>query len=239
MDGQSFPADQGARVVEDLIRVIQEHRQHLSDIDGAIGDGDHGVNMSKGFTLAAGELAGGPRDLAHSLRTVSNTLMGSIGGAMGPLYGMLFRGLGKGCEGAERIDAAMFGRMLEAAEADLRKVSRAQVGDKTLIDALIPAARAYARTLKEQKSFAECLEAMARGAEQGRDSTKDLVARVGRASRLGERSRGTLDAGAASCALLLRTLADSIGSRLEAPPPRGAGDSSSGLPSQGPSAEEG
>jgi len=224
MGEESLPADRGAVVVQALVRAIQDNRQYLSDIDGAIGDGDHGVNMSKGFTRAGEELAGDRdaardvRDLSQALKTVSTTLMSSIGGAMGPLYGMMFRGLARGCEGAAKIDGAVFGRMLEAAQADLRKVSQARVGDKTLMDALVPAVDAYGSALEDGKCFAESLQAMARAAETGRDSTKGLIAKVGRASRLGERSRGTLDAGAASCALLLRTMADSIGGQLENEP---------------------
>lgn len=210
MGTRSFAVQQGGRVLERLVRVIQDNRQLLSDIDGAIGDGDHGVNMAKGFALAGEELARNPGGLDHGLKTLSRTLMSSIGGAMGPLYGMLFRGLAKGAEGRERVDAAVFGGMLQAAESSLRAVSQAQVGDKTLIDAFIPAARAYAQALERGEEFAACLEAMSLAAERGRDSTRDLVARVGRASRLGERSRGTLDAGATSCALLLRTMGEAI-----------------------------
>ncbi|MBN1835280.1 MAG: dihydroxyacetone kinase subunit L [Spirochaetales bacterium] len=222
MAAASFPADRGARVVEDLVRAIQENRQALSDIDGAIGDGDHGVNMSKGFTRAGEELAGSPGGLSDALKTVSSTLMSTIGGAMGPLYGMLFRGLAKGCDGQPEINRAVFGRMLEEALAAVRKVSQAAVGDKTLIDALVPAVEAYRRAAASGTGFAQSLQEMARAAEGGRDSTKDLVARIGRASRLGERSRGTLDPGATSCALLLRTMADSMGRLLAEDPAEGA-----------------
>jgi dihydroxyacetone kinase phosphoprotein-dependent L subunit len=221
MGGQGVAAEHGSRIVQELIRAIQKNRQHLSDLDGAIGDGDHGVNMSKGFTRAGDELARNPGDLSHALGTVSRTLLTAIGGALGPLYGMMFRGLSKGCAELHWIDAQVFGRMLEAAEADVRKVSQAREGDKTLMDAFLPAVRAYSAALASGRDFAESLQALARAAEEGRDSTRDLVAKLGRASRLGERSRGTLDAGAASCALLLRTLADAIGQLLAAPTAEG------------------
>jgi dihydroxyacetone kinase-like protein len=206
----SFSNSEGARIVADLMAAIRKNAQLLSDIDGAIGDGDHGVNMNKGFTLAGEELARSPGNLAQGLKVVSRTLMNSIGGAMGPLYGMFFRGLAKGCDGKERIDAKVFGEMLGAVDAAMRTLTQAGVGDKTLMDAFLPAADAYRRASSEGRGFAECLESMAEAAERGRDSTRDLVAKVGRASRLGERSRGTQDAGATSCALLLRTMADSI-----------------------------
>lgn len=205
-----FTQAQGQAILADLIRAIRENKQHLSDLDGAIGDGDHGVNLHKGFGLWAEELARSPGGLSAGLMSLSKILLGSIGGAMGPLYGMFFRGLAMGCEQAALIDAAVFGRMLAGAVSAVQTISQANVGDKTLMDVLLPAAAAYRRALDRQRSFADCLEAMGAAAEAGRDSTRDLVARVGRASRLGERSRGSLDAGATSCALILNTIAASI-----------------------------
>jgi dihydroxyacetone kinase phosphoprotein-dependent L subunit len=210
-----FTNSDGARIVPDLVEAVRENAQLLSDIDGAIGDGDHGVNMKKGFGLAGAELAKGAGDLTHGLKVLSRTLMDSIGGAMGPLYGMFFRGLAKGCAGKQLIDAATFGQMLQAAGEALRTLSQAEVGDKTLMDAFLPAEQAYGQALSAGGSFAECLEVMVKAAERGRDSTRDLIAKVGRASRLGERSRGTQDAGATSCALLLRTMSESIKSLLQ------------------------
>jgi dihydroxyacetone kinase-like protein len=204
-------------ILQDLVRAVQESKQHLSELDGAIGDGDHGVNLNKGFSLWAGELQAGQGELSSALTALSRILLASIGGAMGPLYGMLFRGLAAGCQGQERIDAAVFGRMLAGAVASVQTVSQAKVGDKTLMDVLLPAEQAYRGAAQEGRSFAEALEAMARAAEAGRESTRDLVARVGRASRLGERSRGSLDAGAASCALILTTLACSLRRLLGGP----------------------
>ena len=166
--------------------------------------------MNKGFILAGAELSKSGGDLTHGLKVLSRTLLDSIGGAMGPLYGMFFRGLAKGCAGKEYIDVATFGEMLRAAGEAIQTLSQAKVGDKPLMDAFLPAAEAYAQAIDEGRSFAECLQLMAQAAERGRDSTRDLVAKVGRASRLGERSRGTPDAGATSCALLLRTMSDSI-----------------------------
>jgi dihydroxyacetone kinase phosphoprotein-dependent L subunit len=210
----SFANPDGARIIADLVTAIRENSQLLSDIDGTIGDGDHGVNMNKGFGLAAAELGKNPGDMTHGLKVISKTLMSSIGGAMGPLYGMIFRGLAKGSEGKSQIDSATFGAMLTAAETSLRSLSQATVGDKTLMDAFLPAVGAYTTAVAGGRSFPECLELMARAGEAGRDSTRDMIAKVGRASRLGERSRGTQDAGATSCALILRTMAESIKSLL-------------------------
>jgi phosphoenolpyruvate---glycerone phosphotransferase subunit DhaL len=218
MSEDFFANRDGLRVVQELVAAVQANRQVLSDIDGAIGDGDHGINMAKGFTLAGRELSPASTDLAKGLLLVSRVLLTSIGGAMGPLYGALFRGMGKACAGLERIDAAEFRTMLEGAVASVRTISEAQVGDKTMMDALLPAVAAYVAALDEGRMFADALEAMATAAERGRDSTKGLAAKVGRASRLGERSRGSLDPGATSCALILRTMATSIGSLLAGPP---------------------
>ena len=129
---------------------------------------------------------------------------------MGPLYGSFFAEMGAACADVDRIDAATVGRMLSAGREVVEDLGEARVGDKTLLDTLVPASDAYQAALAGGASFAAALAAMAQAAEQGKESTRDLVARVGRASRLGERSRGVLDAGATSCWLLLTAMADSM-----------------------------
>ena len=210
MAAQSFSNADGAKVVLDLVAAIQANKQHLSDIDGLIGDGDHGVNMNKGFTLAGEQLAAQPGNLTHSLTTLSKVLMVRIGGSMGPLYGMFFKAMAGASDGVESIDAAAFGRMLAATREAIEKISPAKPGDKTLMDVLVPAVEAYQSALSAGKPFGECLDDMAAAAGQGRDATRDMVAKLGRSSRLGERSRGVLDAGAASCCLILQTSANTI-----------------------------
>ena len=206
----SVPTDQGHVVMTALIQAIQENKQYLSDIDGLIGDGDHGVNMNKGFTLCQAELGDGPCDLPKGLKTLYLILMNQIGGSMGPLYGMFFKAMSKGCKGTEQIDAAVFGQMLSLARDKVLDISGAQPGDKSLLDCLVPAQEAYQTALDGGESFSACLTKMSAAAESGRDSTKDMRAKVGRSSRLGERSRGVLDAGATSCCLILQTLAGSF-----------------------------
>jgi dihydroxyacetone kinase phosphoprotein-dependent L subunit len=203
----SFSNAAGAPIVLDLVAAIQAQKQYLSDIDGLIGDGDHGINMNKGFTLAAEQLGREPGNLTHSLSVLSKVLMMKIGGSMGPLYGMFFKAMADATQGVEVIDAAVFGQMITTARAAIEKISPAKPGDKTLMDVLVPAAEAYQGALAAGQPFAACLDAMSAAAERGRDSTRDMVARLGRSSRLGERSRGVLDAGAASCCLLLQTTA--------------------------------
>jgi len=205
-----FSNADGINIIYNLIKVIQDNKQYLSDIDGLIGDGDHGINMNKGFTLCADQLKDNPGDLTGGLNTLSKILMMKIGGSMGPLYGYFFKSMASACDGQETIDAETFGKMVTASKESIEKISEAKVGDKTLMDVLIPSQAAYQAALADGKSFTECLDAMTAAAQQGRDSTKDLVAKVGRSSRLGERSRGVIDAGSASCCLILETMADTI-----------------------------
>lgn len=205
---------QSGDIVLSLCAAIQEAKAYLSEVDGAIGDGDHGINMAKGFTLAEDAIKAKPGSLPENFATLSKILMTKIGGSMGPLYGMFFRALGKACEGKEEIDAAVFAEMVNAARQSIGNVSPAKPGDKTLMDTLVPAVEAYNAALEAGKPFPEALADLKAAAEAGRDSTKDMVAKLGRASRLGERSRGVLDAGATSCCLILVTLADGILAKL-------------------------
>lgn len=207
---QTFLNQDGAVIIENLITAIQENKQYLSDIDGLIGDGDHGINMNKGFTMCREELEKNPGDLAHSAKVLSKILMMKIGGSMGPLYGKMFKGFATALEGIEIIGKHEFGTALSAMLSAVQSISPAKPGDKTLIDTLYPAVMAYQKAVDEGKNLDEALEDMKTAAIAGRDSTKDMVAQLGRASRLGERSRGVLDAGATSCCLILETMAGSV-----------------------------
>lgn len=211
---QSFPASGGRVVIDALVATIDDHAAMLSEIDGAIGDGDHGINMRKGFLMARDELPG-QVDLSIGLTTLGDALLTRIGGAMGPLYGSFFVEMGGACAGLEFIDAATVGRMLAAGRVVVEDLGEAHVGDKTLLDTLVPASEAYQAWLAEGASFSAALSGMVEAAERGKESTRDLVARVGRASRLGERSRGVLDAGATSCWLLLSAMAEAMRGLLE------------------------
>lgn len=207
--GESFEEKRGGRIVADLAAVMREQRDWLSEIDGKIGDGDHGINMSKGFSMAEERVS--PGDGFHvALKTLGRTLVMEIGGSMGPLYGQFFKAMAKACKDVEQIDAPTFAAMLDAAYAEIRNLGEAKVGDKTLVDALDPAIAAFREATEGGAGFAEALDRMVEAAERGRDSTKDLVAKVGRSARLGERSKGVLDAGASSCALILGTMASTI-----------------------------
>jgi len=204
----TFSNMDGALIIQNMIDAIQENKQYLSDIDGLIGDGDHGINMNKGFQMCKEELEKNPGDLVHSAKTLSKILMMKIGGSMGPLYGKLFRGFAKELNGKEEIGISEIGGALEGMLGQIQSISPAKPGDKTIMDTLVPAVQAYKRAVSEDQDFEGALLEMKLAAVAGRDSTKDMVARLGRASRLGERSRGVLDAGATSCCLLLEVLAD-------------------------------
>jgi dihydroxyacetone kinase phosphoprotein-dependent L subunit len=223
---ESLRAGAAGFVVTGLIEVINANRAHLSEIDGAIGDGDHGINMSKGFTAAGARLAAAPAGLAQALGVLGETLVNDVGGSMGPLYGSFFAAMSEALGDREQLDAPTFSAMLGAGLAAIQEVGNAKVGDKTLLDALVPARAAFDAAQGQGRPFAECLARMAAAALEGKESTRGMVARVGRAARLGERSRGALDAGATSCALLLQSMARSIGKALDqaraaAPAPRG------------------
>jgi len=205
-----FKSCEGKTIALALAEAVAENKDYLSEIDGLIGDGDHGANMNKGFTMFASRVGGGDLDLADALKLLSRTLMGDIGGSMGPLYGTLFIEMSKKTRGLDNIGTEVFAQALEAALTGVKTIGGAQVGDKTLIDCLEPAVLAFRGSVDNGGDFHGALENMKAAAVAGRDSTEDMVAKVGRSSRLGERSRGVMDAGAASCCVLLCAMANAI-----------------------------
>ena len=217
--GQTVALGNAGDVVRELIKTINANRDFLSEIDGLIGDGDHGVNMSKGFTGcgtrldAMGDQA---KALPAAFEQLSKALMEDIGGSMGPLYGQFFLGFVNTLEPYEKMDAALFADALAAAVANVQGMGNAQVGDKTLIDSMVPARDAFRAALESGADFAACLAAMSEAAEKGKDSTKNLQARIGRSARLGPRSIGVLDAGATSCCLILQSIGKSLTRQLSA-----------------------
>ena len=211
--GPSIALASAGDVVRDLIATINANRAYLSEIDGLIGDGDHGINMSKGFTGCGARLdAMGPaaNDLPKALEQLSQALMDDIGGSMGPLYGNFFLGFVTTLEPHAQLDATLFADSLAAAVANVQGMGNAQVGDKTLIDTMVPALNAFKDAVADGSGFAEALQAMSAAAEAGKNSTKDLQARIGRSARLGPRSIGVLDAGATSCFLILQSISTSL-----------------------------
>jgi phosphoenolpyruvate---glycerone phosphotransferase subunit DhaL len=203
----NFPNSQGRKVVLAQVQTVVDNKVYLSEVDGKIGDGDHGINMAKGFNLIKDRLADKEVSLSEGLGLIGKTLMTEIGGSMGPIYGTFFIQMSLKAKGKPETDAKLFGEMLKAARDALEDLGGAKVGDKTLMDAVIPAQEAYQSAVEAGASLQEALKKMADAAEKGKDSTVDLVAKIGRSARLGERSRGVLDAGATSAALILQTFA--------------------------------
>jgi dihydroxyacetone kinase-like protein len=203
----SYPNSQGRKVVLALVQTILDNRAFLSEVDGKIGDGDHGINMAKGFQLIKDRLGDREVSMSEGLGLVGKTLMTEIGGSMGPIYGTFFIQMSLKAKDKPETDARLFGEMLKAAREGLHDLGGAQVGDKTLMDTVVPAQEAYQGAVNSGASMPDALKKMAEAAEKGKDSTINLVAKIGRSARLGERSRGVLDAGATSAALILQTFA--------------------------------
>ncbi len=194
--------------------VISEQRAYLTELDSAIGDADHGSNLSRGFTAVVDKLASStPETISGVLKSSGMTLVSTVGGASGPLYGtMLLRMAGAAGDTAtitpERLAAA-----LRAGLDGVVARGKAELGDKTMVDALGPAVSAFEQSIADGKDASAAAEAGAAAAAAGRDATKPLIARKGRASYLGERSAGHLDPGAASVTLLLGALAAALSER--------------------------
>lgn len=196
------------RFVTDYAAVVHEHRQELIDLDSAIGDADHGENLDRGFRAAVERLpdpAGATP--GEVLKAVATALISKVGGAAGPLYGTAFLRAATAVEGQAELDGAAVLAALDAAVGGVQQRGRSEVGDKTMLDALVPAVEAVRAGLDGGGSLGDALAAAADAAGQGAEGTVPIVARKGRASYLGERSAGHKDPGAASTALLFATLA--------------------------------
>jgi dihydroxyacetone kinase-like protein len=191
---------------------IAENKAYLTELDSAIGDADHGINMDRGFQAVLGKIdAATPGDIGALFKTVGMTLVSTVGGAGGPLYGTLFLQLGIATVNKDELSAADWSAALAAAVSGVQARGKAELGDKTMIDALIPARDAFAAALDDGADLPAALRRSADAAEEGMVATIPLVARKGRASYLGERSADHQDPGATSSALLLRTVADTWG----------------------------
>ncbi|HMK92979.1 MAG TPA: dihydroxyacetone kinase subunit DhaL [Thermoleophilia bacterium] len=191
--------------------VVAERRDELTELDAAIGDADHGVNLDRGMRAVVAKLdeePPGSGDLGAVLKTVGMTLVSTVGGAAGPLYGTLFLRMGAAAGAAGELSLAGWTAALEAGLAGVQARGKAEPGDKTMVDALQPAVRALRDAEAAGAPLAEALTASAAAAEGGARATIPLVARKGRASYLGERSAGHQDPGATSSWLLLQAAAD-------------------------------
>ncbi|MBN6190464.1 dihydroxyacetone kinase subunit L [Aneurinibacillus sp. BA2021] len=190
---------------------VTAQRDWLTELDSAIGDADHGANMARGFAAVGDKLAAGtPATADELLKTVGMTLVSSVGGASGPLYGTFFLRMGMSAGAVSELDGPALAAALRAGLEGIVARGKPEAGDKTMYDAMAPAVDAFDAALADGSSVGDAARAAADAAAAGRDATLDLVARKGRASYLGERSAGHLDPGAASTAILFDTLAAAI-----------------------------
>lgn len=211
---QYFLNSEGSVIIRTVIIAIKENKDYLTRVDGEIGDGDHGINMNKGFTMA-GEQIKESHNFSDAANILSQVLMMEIGGSMGPLYGTFFKKFFRETKDHEKITGEVFLNMLESALKGVKEMGQAEVGDKTMIDTLSPAVTGFRDALEMNLSFEDSLNKCTQAGEKGRDSTKEMIARIGRSARLGERSRGVLDAGAVSCCIILESMNKSVISILK------------------------
>ena len=206
----TFKNAAGKPILLKMVKGIQENKAYLGEVDGLIGDGDHGMNMNKGFSVFEDRFKDEDFGFSEGLDELGTILFNEIGGSMGPIYGTILMDAASEGEDLEEIGLGDLANMLAAGLSGLQEIVEAQVGDKTLVDTLSPAVDVLKAGAESGADFKETLEKMKEAAAVGRDSTKDLVAKFGRSSRLGERSRGVLDAGATSCCIILTAMADGI-----------------------------
>jgi phosphoenolpyruvate---glycerone phosphotransferase subunit DhaL len=209
----SLGHDDVVRWIRAFAAEVGANKEQLTQLDAAVGDGDHGINMDRGMSavLAKVDAASEEQDIGALLKTVGMTLVSTVGGAGGPLYGTLFLQMGTAVSGKDELGPDDWAAALEAGIAGVQARGKAEPGDKTMIDALIPGRDALKAALAGGASFEDALRQSADAAEQGMRDTIPLVARKGRASYLGERSAGHQDPGATSSHLLLETAAETWG----------------------------
>lgn len=197
------------RWLERTADVLRENRMYLTDLDSAIGDADHGINMDRGFSAVRAKFPSmAEMDIATQLRTVGMTLVSTVGGASGPLYGTAYLRAAVAATGKQELGPSDIVAMLEAFLTGIITRGKAQAGEKTMIDALTPAVAAARQALDQGATLAQITSQATAAAEAGMKATIPMLATKGRASYLGERSIGHQDPGATSSWLILRTLAE-------------------------------
>ncbi|MCI6300251.1 MAG: dihydroxyacetone kinase subunit DhaL [Megasphaera elsdenii] len=205
----SLDTKQMAAIIEGMAKKIEAEKDYLTQLDNEIGDGDHGINLARGFEAVEKKLpslAGG--DIGALLKGVGMQLVSTVGGASGPLYGTAFMKAGMACKGLTELDGPAFIKAMEAAVDGIKMRGKATEGEKTMLDALCPALKVMQDEVAAGKSLKEALQDAAAAAEKGVEYTKTIIATKGRASYLGERSLGHQDPGATSSLYLLQVLAE-------------------------------
>ena len=198
-------------ILENIGNRIIENKMFLNDLDMAIGDGDHGINMARGFTNVREKLEGlGDKDPSTILNTVAMTLISSVGGASGPLYGTAFMKSAAAVKGRDKLDSKDMLNILKASIEGIQMRGKAVKGEKTMLDSLIPAYEFYGESINEERTGREALERAVAAARDGVQYTKTIKATKGRASYLGERSIGHADPGATSSTIILEAILESL-----------------------------
>jgi dihydroxyacetone kinase-like protein len=197
--------------LRELAAVYERSKDELTGLDAAIGDADHGTNMARGFAAVAADLAANPpADISSALKAAAMTLIRTVGGAAGPLYGTFFLRASAACEGLGELGPADWLAAFRQGVEGVRQRGKAGPGDKTMLDALLPAAQAMQDALAEGQELPDMLWRAEQAAKAGMEGTIPLQARKGRASYLGERSIGHQDPGATSSWLLMRAAAATL-----------------------------
>ena len=204
----TISAEQIHKALTNLCDTIENEKEYLSELDGAIGDGDHGVNMAKCFRGVKSKLEDADiEDVGGLFSAVGMEVMNSVGGAMGALYGTLFIKMSEKTLGKTKIDLNDIAVMFKNALEGILTIGKAKVGDKTLVDTITPAVAALEQSVEKGELLDEALANFEAAAKSGMESTKNLQAKMGRASRLGKRTIGHQDAGATSCYFILQSFA--------------------------------
>lgn len=205
----SITRDEALEWIKACAKVVSENRDYLTQLDAAIGDADHGANMDRGFKAVINKMPEiSDKDIGTIFKTVGMTLISTVGGAGGPLYGTFFLQAGMKTAGKMELTLADWATVLEAALAGVIMRGKAELGDKTMVDALTPAVNSLKQAVENNTPLNQALEQSAEAAKQGMEGTIPLVARKGRASYLGERSAGHQDPGSTSSYLILKAAAD-------------------------------
>ena len=210
-----FKNADGKSVLLNMVKAIRENKDYLGQVDGLIGDGDHGVNMNKGFSLFQKRYQNADFSFTEGLFNLGEILLNEIGGSMGPIYGTIFMTMAEQGRDSENIGVSELSKMFSEARNELFYIVEARPGDKTLVDSFSPAVDAMMKAKEENVELAEALTSVCNASTEGKASTQNLIARYGRAACLGERSKGVWDAGAVSCDRLLNAMADGIRELLQ------------------------
>jgi dihydroxyacetone kinase-like protein len=205
-----FHNSDGKAVLLKIVTAIQQNKDYLSKVDGLIGDGDHGMNMNKGFTLFGKGIEEKEISFTDGLEELGDLLFSKIGGSMGPIYGTVFSQMAEAGAAYDTIGTVELAAMLRAGLLGLYDIVEARPGDKTLVDTLAPVCDVMDKAAENKAEIAPALAELKEAARKGWESTKGMEAKYGRSSRLGERSKGVYDAGATSCRIILEAMADGM-----------------------------